>query len=100
MDNIMLELLKCDSIAATSIISDLQLNKYKSLVNTYEAQISSLNAAQNTSDNYANMLKGTLQKETERNTKLEQKIIRNRKIAVAATLVALAEFFYLIISTL
>jgi hypothetical protein len=55
MDNIMIELLKCDSIAATSIISDLQLTKYKSLVNTYEAQINDLNAAQNTSDDYAHM---------------------------------------------
>lgn len=96
MDNIMIELLKCDSISEVAKISDLQIYKYQTLVNTYESQINSLNAAQNTSNNYVAMLKGALQKETNRNNKLDKKIITNRRISLAASLVAVVQLFLLL----
>ena len=91
MDNIMIELLKCDSIAATSIISDLQLDKYKELTSMQSDQINAAKAAINTSNNFNKVLQIDIRELTAENEQTKTKLKRNRKIALAASIVAVVE---------
>ena len=96
MDNIMIELLKCDSIAATSIISDLQLDKYKSLVSMQNEQINAVKYALNTSNNFNKALQADLSNLQAAKEQTETKLKRNRKIAIAASIVAALELIFLL----
>jgi len=96
MDNIMIELLKCDSIAATSIISDLQLDKYKSLVSMQNEQINAVKYALNTSNNFNKALQIDVRELTSENEQTKTKLKRNRKIAIAASIVAALELIFLL----
>ena len=96
MDNIMIELLKCDSIAATSKISDLQLDKYKSIVDMQSDQISAVKTALNTSKNFNKLLQGEVRTLTVENETTKRKLTRNRKAFFAAALVAVVELVILL----
>lgn len=96
MDNIMIELLKCDSIAATSIISDLQLDKYKSLVSMQNEQINAVKYALNTSNNFNKVLQADLRNLQAAQEQTETKLKRNRKIAISASLVAALELLFIL----
>ena len=91
MDNIMIELLKCDSIAEVAKISDLQLSKYKSIVDMQSDQISAVKTALNTSNNFNKLLQGEVRTLTVENETTKRKLNRNRKAFFAAALVAVVE---------
>ena len=96
MDNIMLELLKCDSIAEVAKISDLQLLKYKDIVSMQTDQINAAKAAINVSDKYNKVLMAdviNLNAEVEQKTK---QVKRNRKGFFAASLIAAVELLLLL----
>ena len=96
MDNIMLELLKCDSIAYVSEISDLQLLKYKSIVDMQSDQINAVKTALNTSNNFNKLLQGEVRTLTVENETTKRKLNRNRKAFFAAALVAVVELVILL----
>jgi len=91
MDNIMIELLKCDSIAEVSKISDLQLSKYKSIVSMQADQINAVKTALNTSNNFNKVLQSEVRTLTVENETTKRKLNRNRKAFFAAALVAVVE---------
>ena len=91
MDNIMIELLKCDSIAEVAKISDLQLSKYKSIVDMQSDQISTVKAALNTSNNFNKALQIDVRTLTAENETTKRKLTRNRKAFFATALVAVVE---------
>ena len=96
MDNIMIELLKCDSIAEVAKISDLQLLKYKDIVSMQTDQINAAKAAINVSDKYNKVLMAdviNLNAEVEQKTK---QVKRNRKGFFAASLIAAVELLLLL----
>ena len=96
MDNIMIELLKCDSIAEVAKISDLQLSKYKSIVDMQSDQISAVKTALNTSKNFNKLLQGEVRTLTLENETTKRKLTRNRKAFFAAALVAVVELVILL----
>ena len=96
MDNIMIELLKCDSIAEVAKISDLQLSKYKELTSMQADQISTAKAALNTSNNFNKLLQGEVRTLTLENETTKRKLNRNRKAFFAAALVAVVELALLL----
>jgi len=96
MDNIMIELLKCDSIAYVSEISDLQLDKYKSLVSMQNEQINAVKYALNTSNNFNKALQIDVRELTSENEQTKTKLKRNRKIAIAASIVAVVELLFIL----
>lgn len=96
MDNIMIELLKCDSIAEVAKISDLQLSKYKSIVDMQSDQISAVKAALNTSNNFNKVLQGEVRTLTVENETTKQKLTKNRKAFFAAAIVAVVELVILL----
>ena len=96
MDNIMVQLLQCDSIAATTIISDLQLDKYKSLVSMQTDQINDAKAAISTSNNFNKVLIADIRELTAENEVTKRRINRNRKGFFAASIVAVLELFILL----
>ena len=96
MDNIMLELLKCDSIAEVAKISDLQLSKYKSIVDMQSDQINAVKTALNTSNNFNKALQIDVRTLTAENETTKRKLNRNRKAFFAAALVAVVELVILL----
>ena len=96
MDNIMIELLKCDSIAEVAKISDLQLSKYKELTSMQADQISTAKAALNTSNNFNKALQIDVRELTTENETTKRKLNRNRKAFFAAALVAVVELALLL----
>ena len=96
MDNIMIELLKCDSIAEVEKISDLQLSKYKELTSMQADQISTAKAALNTSNNFNKALQIDVRTLTLENETTKRKLTRNRKAFFAAALVAVVELVILL----
>jgi len=96
MDNIMIELLKCDSIAEVSKISDLQLSKYKSIVSMQNEQISAAKAAILTAKNFNKALQIDVRELTAENETTKRKLNRNRKGFIAASLVAVVELLFLL----
>jgi len=96
MDNIMIELLKCDSIAEVVKISDLQLSKYKSIVDMQSDQISAVKAALNTSNNFNKVLQGEVRTLTVENETTKRKLTKNRKAFFAAAIVAVVELVILL----
>lgn len=96
MDNIMIELLKCDSIAETSKISDLQLLKYKELTSMQVDQINASKAAINTSNSFNKVLQINVRELTAENEQTKKRLKRNRKIAFAASIVAVLELFFIL----
>ena len=96
MDNIMIELLKCDSIAEVAKISDLQLSKYKKLTSMQAEQISTAKAALNTSNNFNKALQIDVRTLTVENETTKRKLNRNRKAFFAAALVAVVELIILL----
>ena len=96
MDNIMIELLKCDSIAEVAKISDLQLSKYKELTSMQADQISTAKAALNTSNNFNKALQIDVRTLTLENETTKRKLTRNRKAFFAAALVAVVELVILL----
>lgn len=96
MDNIMIELLKCDSIAYVSEISDLQLDKYKSLVSMQNEQINAVKAAISTSNNFNKALQADLSNLQAAKEQTETKLKRNRKIAIAASIFAALELLFIL----
>jgi len=95
MDNIMVQLLQGDSIAAVSLISDLQLDKYKSLVSMQTDQINAAKAAISTSNNFNKVLIADIRGLTAENEQTKTRLNRNRKIAFAASLVAVVELLFI-----
>lgn len=96
MDNIMIELLKCDSIAEVAKISDLQNLKYQELTSMQTDQINAAKAAINVSDKYNKVLMAdviNLNAEVEQKTK---QVKRNRKGFFAASLIAAVELLLLL----
>ena len=96
MDNIMIELLKCDSIAEVAKISDLQLDKYKSIADMQSDQINAVKTALNTSNNFNKLLQGEVRTLTVENETTKRKLNRNRKAFFAAALVAVVELVILL----
>ena len=96
MDNIMIELLKCDSIAEVAKISDLQLSKYKELTSMQADQISTAKAALNTSNNFNKALQIDVRTLTVENETTKRKLTRNRKAFFAAAIVAVVELVLLL----
>jgi len=96
MDNIMIELLKCDSIAEVAKISDLQLDKYKSIVDMQANQINAVKTALNTSNNFNKALQIDVRTLTAENETTKRKLTRNRKAFFAAALVAVVELALLL----
>lgn len=96
MDNIMIELLKCDSIAQVAKISDLQLLKYKELTSMQVDQINASKAAINTSNSFNKVLQINVRELTTENEQTKKRLKRNRKVAVAASLVAVLELLFIL----
>jgi len=96
MDNIMIELLKCDSIAEVAKISDLQLSKYKSIVDMQSEQISAAKAAILTANNFNKALQIDVRTLTVENETTKRKLNRNRKAFLAASIVAAVELVLLL----
>ena len=96
MDNIMVQLLQGDSIAAVSIISDLQLLKQTQLISMQFDQINAAKAAISTSNNFNKVLIADIRELTADNEVTKRKLNRNRKGFFAASLVAVLELFLLL----
>ena len=96
MDNIMVQLLQGDSIVAVSLISDLQLLKYKDLTSMQADQINAAKAAISTSNNFNKVLIADIRELTAENEVTKRRLNRNRKGFLAASLVAVVELLLLL----
>jgi hypothetical protein len=96
MDNIMVQLLQGDSIAAVSIISDLQLLKQTQLISMQFDQINAAKAAISTSNNFNKVLIADIRELTADNEVTKRRLNRNRKAFIAASIVAVMELFLLL----